>query len=155
MATLQRKARLVANGNETETPKDITFSSVVSRDSVRLFFLLAALNDVDILSCDIQNAYLTAKTKEKLWTRVDAALGADKGRPAKIVRALYGLKASKACFRAHLANTLRIMGFVSSKADPDVWMRSSVKPDGVKYYEYVLCYVATWTTCCVARCNPS
>jgi hypothetical protein len=141
MATLQRKARLVANGNETETPKDITFSSVVSRDSVRIFFLLAALNDVEILSCDIQNAYLTAQTKEKLWTRVDAAFGADKGRPAKIVRALYGLKASGACFRAHLANTLRIMGFVSSKADPDVWMRASVKPDGTKYYEYVLCYV--------------
>jgi hypothetical protein len=96
MATLQRKARLVANGNETETPKDITFSSVVSRDSVRLFFLLAALNDVEILSCDIQNAYLTAQTKEKLWTRVDAAFGSDKGRPAKIVRALYGLKASEA-----------------------------------------------------------
>ena len=96
---------------------------------------------MEILSCDIQNAYLTAKTKEKLWTRVDAAFGSDKGRPAKIVRALYGLKASGACFRAHLANTLRIMGFVSTKADPDVWMRASVKPDGTKYYEYVLCYV--------------
>jgi hypothetical protein len=106
MATLQRKARLVANGNETDAPKDITYSSVVSRDSVRLFFLLAALNDVEVLSCDIQNAYLTAQTKEKLWIRVDAAFGSDKGRPAKIVRALYGLKASGACFRSHLANTL-------------------------------------------------
>jgi hypothetical protein len=132
---------LVANGNETDAPKDITFSSVVSRDSVRLFFLLAALNDVEILSCDIQNAYLTAQTKEKLWTRVDAAFGSDAGRPAKIVRALYGLKASGACFRSHLAGNLRLMGFVSSKADPDVWMRASVKPDGTHYYEYVLCYV--------------
>jgi hypothetical protein len=67
MATLQRKARLVANGNETDAPKDITYSSVVSRDSVRLFFLLAALNDVEVLSCDIQNAYLMAQTKEKLY----------------------------------------------------------------------------------------
>jgi hypothetical protein len=141
MASLQRKARLVANGNETEAPKDITFSSVVSRDSVRLFFLLAALNDMDILSCDIQNAYLTAQTKEKLWTRVDAAFGSDKGRPAKIVRALYGLKASGSAFRSHLAGTLRTLGFVSSKADPDVWMRASVKADGTKFYEYVLCYV--------------
>jgi hypothetical protein len=33
------------------------------------------------------------------------------------------------------------MGFTSSKADPDVWMRASVKPDGTHYYEYVLCYV--------------
>jgi hypothetical protein len=56
MATLQQNARLVANGNETETPKDITFPLVVSRGSMCLFFLLVALNNVEILSCDIQNA---------------------------------------------------------------------------------------------------
>eukprot|EP00957_Ditylum_brightwellii_P088583 6747216-Ditylum_brightwellii.AAC.1 len=33
MDTLQRKARLVTNGSRTDPPKDITFSSVVSRDS--------------------------------------------------------------------------------------------------------------------------
>jgi hypothetical protein len=141
MASLQRKARLVANGNETEPPKDLTFSSVVTRDSVRIFFLLAALNDVDILCADIQNAYLTAQTKEKLYTITDEAFGADKGKPAKIVRALYGLKSSGAGFRSHLANTLRQLHFHSCRADPDVWMRPATKADGTKYYEYVLCYV--------------
>lgn len=35
----------------------VTFLSVVSRDSVRIaFMLLAALNDLDILACDIWNA---------------------------------------------------------------------------------------------------
>ena len=28
-----------------------------------------------------------------------------------------------------------------SLADPDVWMRPAVKQNGLKYYEYVLCYV--------------
>ena len=56
----RRKARLVANGNETEAPPTLTYSSVVSRDSVRIALLAAALNDLNILSCDIQNAYLTA-----------------------------------------------------------------------------------------------
>ena len=51
---LTRKARLCANGNETDPPKESTFSTVVSRDTVRLFFLLAALHDTDILSADIQ-----------------------------------------------------------------------------------------------------
>jgi hypothetical protein len=65
-------------------------SSIVSRDSVRIFFLLAALNNAEILSCDIQNAYLTgAKTKETIWMRVDTTFGADKGRPTKIVQALH------------------------------------------------------------------
>ncbi|KAI2511716.1 hypothetical protein MHU86_2782 [Fragilaria crotonensis] len=38
---LTRKARLVARGNMTEATKEQTFASVVSRDAVRLFFLLA------------------------------------------------------------------------------------------------------------------
>lgn len=33
------------------------------------------------------------------------------------------------------------MGFKSSTADPDVWMRPAVKQDSEKYYEYILMYV--------------
>jgi hypothetical protein len=45
------------------------------RDSVRLFFLLVALNDLNMLSVDIQNASLPAPiTKERLWAKVDAPL---------------------------------------------------------------------------------
>ena len=62
---LTQKARFCANGNETDPPKDSTFSTVVSRDTVRLFFLMAALHDTDVLSADIQNAYLNAPVKEK------------------------------------------------------------------------------------------
>jgi hypothetical protein len=42
-----------------------------------------------------------------------------------------------------MAATLREAGFVSSKADPDVWMRPQVKPNGKKYWEYYVlhCYV--------------
>ncbi len=51
-----RKARFVAGGHMTDPPSAITYSSVVSRDSVRIAFLLAALNDVPILATDIGNA---------------------------------------------------------------------------------------------------
>lgn len=48
---LEQKARLVADGHKTEEqPKEYTFSSVVTRDSVRLFFLIAALNDLSSLA---------------------------------------------------------------------------------------------------------
>jgi hypothetical protein len=33
------------------------------------------------------------------------------------------------------------MGFQSSMADPDVWLRAASKGDGEDYYEYVLMYV--------------
>ena len=139
--TLQRKARFVAGGHMTDPPKDNVYSSVVSRDSVRLFFLIAALNDLDVSSCDVQNAYINAPTKEKVWFRAGPELGEHKGKVVVIVRALYGLKSSGARFREHMANTLWTMGFVSTKADPDVWIRKGCKPNGDKIYEYVLCYV--------------
>jgi hypothetical protein len=52
-----RKARLVANGSETEAPAALTYSSVVSRDSERIALTIASLNPLEILACDIQNAY--------------------------------------------------------------------------------------------------
>jgi len=41
-----RKARFMAGGHWTNAPDSITYSSVVTRDSVRIAFLLAALNSV-------------------------------------------------------------------------------------------------------------
>ena len=49
------KVQLVANGNEIETPPTLTCSSIVSQESVHIALLIAALNDLSILSCDIQN----------------------------------------------------------------------------------------------------
>ena len=139
---LTRKARLVARGSMTEATKEETFASVVSRDTVRLFFLLAALNDLELLSCDIQNAYLAAPNKEKVWTKFTDQLGPEyNGKRAIIAKALYGLRSSGRSFRDYLASNLREMGFVSSKADPDLWMRGALKPNGDKIYEYVISYV--------------
>ena len=50
---LVRKARLVADGHMVETPETTTYSSVVSRDSVRIAFLIAALNGLEVKSADI------------------------------------------------------------------------------------------------------
>ena len=55
-----RKERFVAGGHRTEAPMSITYSRVVSRDSVKIAFLVATLNDIDIMACDIGNAYLNA-----------------------------------------------------------------------------------------------
>ena len=57
MSGLVRKAHLVASGHTTDTPSLITYSSVVSRESVRIVFLVAALNDLDIMLADIGNTH--------------------------------------------------------------------------------------------------
>jgi hypothetical protein len=58
-----------------------------------------------------------------------------------VVRALYGLKSASASFRACMAKKLDEMGFKSSVADPDVWLRPAWKIDDETYYECVLMYV--------------
>ena len=137
----RRKARYVGDGHKTETPSSVTYSSVVSRDSVRICLLIAALNDLDIEGADIENAYLTAPCREKVWMRGDKLFGELEGKVLIVKKALYGLRSSSAAFRSFLAETLDNMGFKSSEADPDVWLRPAMKPDGEEYYEYVLCYV--------------
>ena len=138
----RRKARMVAGGHMTTTPSSITYSSVVSRDSVRILLTIAALNDLDVLCSDIQNAYLTAPCREKVYTIAGSEFGpTDCGKIMLITRALYGLKSSGAAFRSYLADHLWDLGYRPSKADDDVWMRPAIKGDGFKYWEYILCYV--------------
>jgi hypothetical protein len=55
-----RKARFVAGGHMTEPLPFMTYSSIVLRDSIRIGFLLAGLNDLDLISINIGNAYLQA-----------------------------------------------------------------------------------------------
>ena len=50
----RRKDRIVGGGHKKATPSSITYSSVVSRDLVRIALTIAALNELDILACDIQ-----------------------------------------------------------------------------------------------------
>lgn len=85
-----RKARFVAGGHMTDTPPCMTYSSVVSRDSVRLAFLIAALNGLDVSACDIGNAYLNAECREKIWFEAGIECGEDAGKIMIIERALYG-----------------------------------------------------------------
>jgi len=119
-----RKARYVAGGHRTDPPKAMTYSSVVSRESVRIALLIAGLNELEVRLTDIGNAYLTAPTTEKCYVVAGDEFGPElKGRVLKIVRALYGLKSAGASFHAHLASILRnVLKFTPCEADPDVWM---------------------------------
>ena len=48
----------VENASNTEAPVALSYSSVVSRNIVQLSFLIVALNDLGVMTCDIGNAYL-------------------------------------------------------------------------------------------------
>jgi hypothetical protein len=137
----RRKARYCADGHKTKSPVSVTYSTVVSRDSVRIILTIAALNDLQALGADVHNAFLRAPYKEKVWLTAGIEFGTEQGKNLLVVWALYGLKLASASFRAYMAKKLDDMGFKSSVADPDVWMRPATKVDGAEYYEYILMYV--------------
>ena len=136
-----RKAHFVAGGRTTEVPSTLTYASVVSRDSVLIALTIAALNDLKVVACDIQNAYHTADCREKIYTRGGPEFGSEAGTIFLVKKALYGLKSAGQRFARYLRKTLPDMGYVPTNANPDVWLRPAVKADGFQYCELVLCYV--------------
>ena len=138
-----RKARFVAGGHKTQEPETPTYASVVSRESVRIGFLLAALNGIDVIAADIAGAYLNAPCHEKICMKCGLEFGKEyEGRFAIITKALYGLKTSAFAWREHLSTTLQeSLGFRPCRADPDVYLRAATNKDGSKYYEMVFIYI--------------
>ena len=84
---------------------------------------LAELNGLEVWSTDIGNAYLEAKTKEKVYIVAGPEFGDREGHILVFNKALYGLKSSGLKWHEKFADTLRSMGFVPSKAENDIWMR--------------------------------
>ena len=92
MENFRRKARFVAGGHMTQAPATLTYASVVSRELVRITLTIAALNDLEVKTADIENAYLTAPVTEKIWCVLGPEFGDDAGKRALVIRSLYGLK---------------------------------------------------------------
>jgi len=46
----RRKARFCADGHKTDRPSSITYSTLVSMDSVRIILIIDSLNELDMVS---------------------------------------------------------------------------------------------------------
>jgi hypothetical protein len=98
MEDFQCKARLVAGGHMTKAPATIPYASVVSRETIRIALLMAALNDLKVKVGDVLNAYIITPIAGKVWTVIGSEFGSDAGKSANIVRPIYGLKSAGAAF---------------------------------------------------------
>jgi hypothetical protein len=88
-------------------------------------------------ACDIGNAFLYGKTKEKVYITAGPEFGIDlHGNNLIIDKSLYGLKTSAARFHKHLSESLLRLGFKKTKHDPDLWM-----VEKSSHYEYLATYV--------------
>ena len=132
----RHKARLVADRHLTDVPTESVYSGVVSLRGIRLIIFLAELNGMETWAADVGNAYLEAKTSEKVYIIAGPEFGDREGHLLIIFKALYGLRSSGKMWAQRFADCLREMGFVPSKAEPQIWMRKS----GDKW-EYIGTYV--------------
>jgi hypothetical protein len=74
---LKHKARLVAGCNGTENDKEDIYSGVVRMDTVKIGFFLGELYGLSCCACDIRNAFLYGKTKEKVYITEVPEFGVD------------------------------------------------------------------------------
>ena len=97
------------------------------------------LNDLDVLTCDIQNAYLTENCRERVWVVAGPEFGSEAGNNMLVIKAFYVLKSSVPVFRSFLAETLDAIVYRPRYVVQGLWLQPAVNPDGFKYYEYILC----------------
>ncbi len=126
----------MADGHLTDVPLESVYSGVVSLKGFRLVMFLAELNGMEAWATDIRNAYLEAKTKEKLVIIAGPEFGELQGYLLRIDKALYGLRTSGLRWHQRFSTVLKELGFTQCKAEPDTWMR----PNG-DVYEYIAVYV--------------
>ena len=144
----RHKSRLVDDGHVTGEPIESVYSSVVSLRSLRIVSFLNELNNLELWGADIGNAYLEARTKEKLYIIAGKEFGEREGHVLVIQRALYGLKSSGKRWHERFSDCMRELGFNPCKADPDIWMR---KAKDEPCYEYVAAVYdrMLWQSCAI------
>ena len=111
----------MVGGHLPDLLTQMEYLSVVSRDTVQIGFLMAAINVLYFIDGCIQNAFLEVPTQEKILFYSGDGWKSDKDRIVVVIRALYGLKSSALQFRNHLEETLgNKLDFKSSLSNPDL-----------------------------------
>ena len=88
--TLIRKARLVGDGQLTDTSIDSVYSSVVSLRGLKICLFIAELNQLEAWTTDVGNTYLEAYTQEKLHIIAGPEFHDRCGHTLIISKVLYG-----------------------------------------------------------------
>ena len=124
MEDFQRKACLVAGGHMTHTLDTITYSCVVTRETVCISLTMATLHEssrcIECLCNGTQSWKDMDKIRSNFWDNA--------GKSAVIIRASYGLNIAGASFRAHLAHYMWKLGYKSCNAWLNLWIKAHFRP---------------------------
>ena len=79
--------------------------------------------------------------RERVGVETGPNFVSEAGKNMLVRKALYGSKSIGAASMDFLAETMDTMGYRTSYTEPDLWLWTSVKPNGCEYYEYIFYYV--------------
>lgn len=88
------KARLVARGFSQKYGVDFedTFAPTVRHDTLKLFFAVVAMKDLECHQVDVNNAFTESFLQEKIYMKPPPGVSVKPGHAFHILRSLYGLK---------------------------------------------------------------
>ena len=112
--------------------KDASSTGKAKIKSIRTCIFLGKLNKLRIFIRNFENAYLEALAKEKVYIVAGPDFGEFEGCILIVKKALYGLRTSGARWAEQLADSLRNLEFLSSYADPAIWIR-----EYIDYWKYI------------------
>ena len=113
---------MVADGHLADAPLTHVYSGVVSLHGLCILTFMAELNNLETHATDIGNAYLEAKTYERVYIITGQEFGEIENHILVIFKALSGLRSSGSRWHECFADCLCEMGFTPCKAEPDMWM---------------------------------
>ncbi|CAI7882384.1 unnamed protein product [Closterium sp. NIES-54] len=135
------KARYVARGFSQRQGVDYfqTFSPTPKMTTLRVFLHVAAQRDYELHSLDFSTAFLQGSLQEEIWLRRPPGFTGSfpTGTQWSLRRPVYGLRQAPREWHDTLRTTLAALGFVSSTADPPLFLRTDTSLPPF----YVLVYV--------------
>jgi len=127
------KARFCAQGFSQLEGWDyhLTYSNTVRLDTLRALMAVAAIRGYRLTGVDVKTAYLNGELKEEIYMKQPPLFEktGEGGEPmvCKLVKSIYGLKQSGACWEERLVSELTKIGFNQCSTDPCLFKMVSGK----------------------------
>jgi hypothetical protein len=114
------KARIVARGFSQMWGTDYTdtFAPTMRFDTLRLFLVIVALEDLECHQVNVNNAFTESFLKEKIYMKPPPGVDLLPGQVLLIRRSLYGLKQAARDWYERCMRELAKLGFEKTPADP-------------------------------------